>query len=545
MTLSLRLLRETRTADSALREDHGLEEVQCEGARLFIGSVPPHPPDWRFFIEEFVPEASKPRLDVLMNQGASAALFLEVAHPKAGEAPRTIVVTFGQAHHALDPNSYESNFGLRVTLNSISRARLRTMDTATLDATSFVRRIQSSRDADLQGFDLNLDRDLIRLAAGRATDSDFARSLAGRDSLRVTALLSPDGLAQKCSAALGRYVAEDYKREFAFIDQLAPIRDQELVDRLDERVLAELYNLIRGTESDLHLSFPEVISPEEGVEIAYFGFGSSGRKRAYPDLAIEDYVGELREAGFADGMADVKAHEVRVLKDGTGDKHRRDRVYDCFVYEARIGEKVYVLFGGQWYLVSREYREEIEADFRRLLSNAPIVPSTHSKTEPDFIEELGDLSADYLILDRVRITPVGTTRANIEPCDILTKDHRFVHLKDGHGSEPISHLWSQGVVAGELFVSDFSFRKKLRLEIRKRERRYGKSGFVALIPEARTPRPDQRRDTIVYGVLRRRLNSSHRLDLPFFSKISLRPAAQRLNMLGYKVELHLIEKLVQ
>src|SRR5206468_3991989 len=103
-----------------------------------------------------------------------------------------------------------------------------------------------------------------------------------------------------------------------------------------------------------------------------------------------------------------------------------------------------------------------------------------------------------------------------------------------HGSSPISHLWSQGVVAGELFVSDVSFRKKLRDEIRKRERKYGKAGFVSLVPEARIPRPADRGDTIVYGILRRRLKASQKLDLPFFSKISLRPAAQRLRMLGYK-----------
>jgi uncharacterized protein (TIGR04141 family) len=284
------------------------------------------------------------------------------------------------------------------------------------------------------------------------------------------------------------------------------------------------------------------MAPDEGVEIAYFGFGTSGKKKAYPDLSVEDYAAGLREAGFTGTIEDVKRHEVRVIKDGAGDKHRRDKVYDCFVHEATDKGKIYVLFGGEWFLVSKEYRDEIETDYRKLLVAHPIVASTRAKDEPAFIDELGETSANHLILDRVRITPLGTTLANIEPCDILTKSKQFIHLKDGHGSAPISHLWSQAVVAGELFVSDVSFRRKLRVEIRKREKKYNKRGFVALVPEARIPRPEERGDTIIYGILRRKLKGSGRLDLPFFSKVSLRPAAQRLTMLGYKVELHLIEK---
>lgn len=42
MTLSLRLLREAWTADDALREDHGLEDIECEKGRLFVGAIPPH-----------------------------------------------------------------------------------------------------------------------------------------------------------------------------------------------------------------------------------------------------------------------------------------------------------------------------------------------------------------------------------------------------------------------------------------------------------------------------------------------------------------------
>ena len=49
--------------------------------------------------------------------------------------------------------------------------------------------------------------------------------------------------------------------------------------------------------------------------------------------------------------------------------------------------------------------------------------------------------------------------------------------------------------------------------------------------------------TVVYGVMRGRYKKSAMLDLPFFSKISLRAIADRIELMGYKVEVHLIEKL--
>jgi uncharacterized protein (TIGR04141 family) len=58
---------------------------------------------------------------------------------------------FGTGHHAFDGDAFERGFGLRVVLNSVARSSLRSLDIATLDATTFLRRVQASRDADLQG----------------------------------------------------------------------------------------------------------------------------------------------------------------------------------------------------------------------------------------------------------------------------------------------------------------------------------------------------------------------------------------------------------
>ena len=159
ITLSLRLLRAEKAVESALREDHELEEAACDAGKLFIGQSDAVAPTWYGFIRPF----ATGELRRLVNQSAAAVLFLEVPLPTKNSGTRTMAVSFGGGHHALEPDSFERNFGLRVALNSVARSSLRSMDIATLDATTFKKRIQASRDADLQGFGIGTCCDSLRV----------------------------------------------------------------------------------------------------------------------------------------------------------------------------------------------------------------------------------------------------------------------------------------------------------------------------------------------------------------------------------------------
>ena len=70
-----------------------------------------------------------------------------------------------------------------------------------------------------------------------------------------------------------------------------------------------------------------------------------------------------------------------------------------------------------------------------------------------------------------------------------------------------------------------------------------KEGFEQLLPAGRQGRVNTSAYAVVYGILRRRKRRSNTLDLPFFSKVSLQAPASLLSKYGFRVELHLIEKL--
>jgi uncharacterized protein (TIGR04141 family) len=454
-----------------------------------------------------------------------------------------MALTFGTGHHALNPDAFERGFGLRVVLNSVARSSLRNLDFATLDATTFLRRIQASRDADLQGFGIDTDRDLLTLAAGSPRDATFARSLAGRDALTLSTKTSPVDVLEKCKTALSLYRAEDYRKDFGFIDYVSPVRRRDLQDQLDAIAFAELDTMVNGGSSDLHIALPDVLDPEEAKEIGYYGLGfRSGAKPAHNQLAIEDYVAELRTGDFSQ-IADMSAlrssHEVRVIADGEGDKKRKRKIYDCFVFEVEHQGIVYVLFGGEWFAVDKAFHQSVEVGFAKLVSK-PFIASTTAENERDFIAEL-DKQKDFLNLDQVKLNPTGMGGASIEPCDFLSMSRQFIHLKDGHGSAPISHLWNQGVVSAEAFVRDEKFRRDLRAAAQDRQRKAKKGGFDKLLPDGRS-KPTPSDFTVVYGILRGRHKKTKKLGIPFFSKISLRAIADRIELMGYRVEVHLIEK---
>jgi uncharacterized protein (TIGR04141 family) len=214
--------------------------------------------------------------------------------------------------------------------------------------------------------------------------------------------------------------------------------------------------------------------------------------------------------------------------------------YDCFVFEVEFEGKVFVLFGGEWFAIDKGFHDSVEAGFHKLVSSSPFIRSTSTKSEREFIEELND-KKNLLNLDQVKLNPAGMPGANLEPCDFFSTGKEFIHLKDGHASAPISHLWNQGVVSAESFVRDDKFRKDLRKAAKRRQRQSGKSGFDALLPDGRSkPLPSD--FTVVFGIMRSRYKKSGNLEIPFFSKISLRAIAERIQLMGFKVEVHLVEK---
>lgn len=116
--------------------------------------------------------------------------------------------------------------------------------------------------------------------------------------------------------------------------------------------------------------------------------------------------------------------------------------------------------------------------------------------------------------------PYGGGYNKIEFCDLFSKNKEIIHVKIYGGSSVLSHLFNQGLVSGELYKSEKSFRNKVNEEL---EDDFKLSDTNNINPS------NYKVIHVIISHVRKELN------IPFFSKVSLKNAKKRLETIGYDV----------
>jgi uncharacterized protein (TIGR04141 family) len=144
-SFSIYLLKDGFDATNALRQDHLLHDTVRatglpENAVLFVLDGEPRAPWWKsyFGIEQPLPQTNK-----------GALIFLQIDE-------RCFALSFGHVSHNLLDTSYEYDFGLRVTLNSLDPTKLKSTDTLEPGAAKR-QRTQLPIESELTFFDFDRD----------------------------------------------------------------------------------------------------------------------------------------------------------------------------------------------------------------------------------------------------------------------------------------------------------------------------------------------------------------------------------------------------
>jgi uncharacterized protein (TIGR04141 family) len=163
----------------------------------------------------------------------------------------------------------------------------------------------------------------------------------------------------------------------------------------------------------------------------------------------------------------------------------------------------------------------VQRDFAAMKDSDVSLPEYTGGSELDYNTLAANAVGNACCMDQQMIIH-GGGHSRIEFCDIMTSDRKLIHVKKYGGSSVLSHLFSQGAVSGELLVSDGDFRSKV---IEKLPRGYKQTISKGV-------RPDASQYEIVYAIIS---GSENPLDIPFFSKVSLRNARRRLMSYGFSV----------
>ena len=117
----------------------------------------------------------------------------------------------------------------------------------------------------------------------------------------------------------------------------------------------------------------------------------------------------------------------------------------------------------------------------------------------------------------------GGGRSQIELCDILTVDKKYIHIKPYSGSSTLSHLFNQAVISAEMVLADGVFVDKANEKIKELT-----TNQEFIINQKQKPH-------VILAIMT--ASRKERPALPFFSKVALRYTKRRLETLGCKLEL--------
>ncbi len=447
---------------------------------------------------------------------SSIAIFLVLVEK------RYFALTFGHAKSYLNPDSYEEQFGLKVTLNSVPKHDMRSIDRLTFDALVRHTRTQASRRGTMLEFGLNVDQDLLRAVTGTPSTPSLGTVMSGRDSLNVTARATLSGLPGLLGEYRKKFEDETYKTTYPWIDYIAEVRsdNKAVIRKLEELLLSSLKKGGNDYGQSLWMAVPEIM---DWGTIDGFNYTNSSREEVKLDLDLEEFMCSLRN------REDVKIGllQSKQIHAVSGDVSLYNwPAYKCLYYEQALDGHMYLLTAGKWYRIARDFAAQVAADVAKIdLCSNVTLPGINNETEEKYNIRVckGD-KIKYALMDRKNISH-GGGHSLIEFCDLYTDSGQMIHVKRYSGSAVLSHLFQQGIVSGGLWLADKNFRHKVNRLLPKSHQ---------LKDHEKRPRAE---DHEVVFAIASKWNKPIASSLPFFSKLSLRNVARELKTYGYRVSL--------
>ena len=503
--LSIYLIKESYTDDTQIVPKCGemnSYEIPDEEGRLgtlYIKTNYVSVPKWAdFFCDIFLPE------DIGLATKSARAVFIVTIND------RRLCLTFGHAHFLIEPLAIVRNFGMKVALNIGGETSLRAVDKTCLDVVEIKSKEQSSKEVGIENFGFDFETDILKSIT--AKNEDGSSTLSGRDSVSIGAAVKLDTLREFLSDILTKYESDAYKEKFSWVDNIAEERDKLVIARLIQLLIEKVMIL----DPCVWLAIPEVIIWEEISGFAY-------KRRRNPvvrqDIHLEHWINEI----VNDDDIDIKYLKRKkvFLYDVNHDLYKHWPVYHCLNAEIDLDGQKYILNDGSWYLLNTDFVDEVNGFYGAIEVSSVELPPYGTKKEPEYNSYIAATYAnDFDLLDR-KMIPIGGGRSSVEFCDLYTKNKQMIHIKKYGGSSVLSHLFQQGVVSGELFISSNSFRSEVNSRL---------SDDYKLDNADNRPNPTEYE--ICYAIMS---TVPGDLNIPFFSKVVMKNAVKRLQTFGYKV----------
>lgn len=479
-----------------------------EGA-LYVKKEPPKPPPpWtKLFTEhQELPD------DIFGGRKSVGAAFVAKLNDSL------FVLTFGTGFHLLKNESIERDFGLRATLNSVDPEKLRSLDKASYDHNPLNSRTQSSINLGVFDLDVDSEMDMLYAVTGVSTVPIFGSHVTGRDALTLVLEINLDGLKEVLLESLLRY-KKALPKDFEWVENIQRVKDKELQEVLD----LELDDILAKNEfKNMWLGEPEIIDWESQVGYSFDLYQKTPR---HVVLKIDDLIDYFNDKGIALTSENLRSQTVHI-NDSEYSSIKKWAAYRCLYAEVSSGKEQYILRNGQWYIVNSDFVDSVDKYLEGFDSYDFELPTYAHDREDDYNEFVTEKYDNIELMDK-KFVKIGGPYDKLEFCDLIKDSSEFIHVKYYRSSSTLSHLFAQGFVASEAFISDSGFRNRLNEKL-------PDSTKLACTDS----RPDPSAYRIVYAIA---TNKEVPKELPFFSKVTLKNALKTLKTLNYSVSVSAIK----
>lgn len=478
--------------------------VRAGGVRLgdiYVRPPKSNPPRWATLFDG--------SLDLsIFGRASSTAAVLFVTRDGCAFA-----LTFGQGRHRLRSYCWDERFGLLVALNSIGERQLRSVDKQSFDAFSSHSRIQVSKETGATDFGLDIERDLLRAVIGTPKSPALGQRLGGFDVLQASARVSLSDIPTLLDTYERQFHSHAYRTNFSWVDHVRQVRDKAQVARLDERLVEKI---VEEPSDRCWLAVPDVI---DWTEPWLFRYGMSRRHPELHDISLRTFLESERDPKNLT-LATLHARHV-IGTNADGMERLKWPVYRCLYAEIDQGKDTYLLNGGVWYRIAKDFVAEVNQAY----SNIPLydrdLPVYDDETETAYNARVAQEDPSrFAAMDR-KNRMYGGGKSKVEFCDLYTDDRDIIHVKRYGSASNFSHQFSQGVVSGESFQMDSGFRNLVNSAL--------PSSHAIARPQ---DRPDRDAYRVVFAVVS---EATEALRLPFFSRVTLRHAYRSLVGFGFRV----------
>lgn len=449
---------------------------------------------------------------------ASAALVFQV-EDETDEAVRVMATTWGPAgRHFIDLNKVDDRYGMTTAMNLIDPNAVRSKDSRSFDDSVKQKRTQSSRLTSFDEFEYDPMTEILDHVTGKvvARHDGFAKTVSGSYYLQIRGRMEPGQIFDKARRSLGHFHRRDYLAKFPWVKNKRSVTNPDEVEELDEMVADQLRT---GASTNFHLAAPTIVDWDK---IAGFVHKGLRRPSITHDLDLRDYLERVNASQVT--PESLRNDDVRVFY-SDGRPEERWPIYRSLVAEVDHDGEKHILSAGRWFRLDDDWVNDIETKLGGIPDNGMLpTADTYDQLEEDYNKKAAK-HVGGVVMDQVRLRPSNAS-SDVELCDILTEDLKFIHVKKRESSATLSHLYMQGSVSAQTVTGDDHYRTKAEEEIRGIQPDFGALGLWD------TFRPGDME--VVYAVMAEdRFKGKEKL--PFFSKVSLWQTSHLLKRLGFGV----------